>query len=447
MEFLALKLLLALGIGGLIGLEREAHDSPFKKTGDESSPHSAGIRSFALISTMGMLAGLLINSHFPFFLIISGAFFMLILLYYVLQSTFSKDNGFTTELSLFFTYIIGVILAINLIPLQVLFAVVVMLITVLSRKQDIQKFLYKVSREEINAFSSFALVTLVILPFLPNAALSISDAPALQKFIQTYGVQLGDLAKIELFNPYKFWLIIVLITGIDMAGYLLSRIVGPNRGIVLASLVGGLVSSTAATQALANKSKSDKNSNRYVGAAILTTAVSFFPIFLLIASVNASFLITLTPTLLSLIITGFIVGGYFIFSDKKSGIKGKKQNLKAKSESDIFSIGPALKFGILFIIVRIVTQISLLLFGETGFLVSSALAGLTGIDAATLNISELVGESIEVKLAILAFILVNTVNLGAKVFYSYVQGAHAFALKLGIGMGIIALASLIGLLF
>lgn len=444
MEFLPLKLLLSLAIGAVIGLEREANDKPKKDNSEDSSIHSVGVRTFALITTLGTLSGLLIQSYFYFFILISGAFFAIIVAYYILQSMHAKDRGFTTELSILFSYLIGVFLANDFLSLQLIFAIVVMLILVLSRKEDIKNFLIKISREEINAFTSFALVSLVILPFLPNRPFSIADAPALQQFIQTYGVNLGEFAKIEIFNPFRFWLIVVLITGIDMAGYLLTLVIGPNRGIIITSLVGGLVSSTATTQALANTSRKTKNVNRVVGAAILATATSFLPIFLLVASVNPEFLVKLTPTLVSLVISAIIVGSFYIFIGKSKKEKTKTNSHKAKTESEIFSIGPALKFGALFIIVRIVTQISLLLFGQTGFLISSALAGFTGIDAATLNISELAGVTIDIQLALIAFMLVNAVNLGAKVFYSYVQGAHAFALRLGLGMIVISLSSLIG---
>lgn len=445
MEFLAGKLLLSLGIGALIGIEREAHDKQHNKKNNESI-HSVGVRTFALLTALGTLAGSLIDIYFPFFLLISGAFFALTISYYILQSLHSKDNGFTTELAILFSYLIGVFLAGNLIPIQVILAIAVMLIVLLSRKQDIRNFLLKINREEINAFTSFALVTLVILPFLPNKPFSIADMPGLEQFILSYGIHLGKFANIELFNPFRFWLIVVLITGIDMAGYLLTRIVGHKRGIILTSLVGGLVSSTATTQALANQSKNTKNINSIVGAAILATGTSFLPIFVLIASVNPKFLSQVTPTLVSLFAASFIVGFSYIYLGSKHDAKHKKQITKNKTESEIFSIGPALKFGALFIVVRIVTQVSLLVFGQTGFLVSSALAGFTGIDAATLNISELAGKSIDVPLAIFAFILVNAVNLSAKVFYSYVQGAKLFAFKLGIGMVFLILASMIGLL-
>lgn len=444
MEFLALKLLLAMGIGAAVGLEREAHGRPIKNKNDDEAPHSVGVRTFALISMLGTLAGFTIPSYFPFFLIISGAFFALTLSYYILQSLRAKDNGFTTELSIFFTFLIGVFIAVDFLPLQLIFALVVMTIVLLSRKEDIRNLLVRINREEINAFVSFALVTLVILPFLPNRPFSISDMPAFEQFLKTYGIRLGEFANVELFNPFRFWLIVVLITGIDMAGYLLTKLVGHNRGVILTSLVGGLVSSTATTQALANQSKATKNINSLVGAAILATGTSFLPIFLLVASVNPSFLVTLTPTLLSLLIASGIVGLSFFFFGRKSKSKRVHSKAKNKTESEIFSIGPALKFGVLFILVRIITQVSLLLFGDTGFLVSSALAGFTGIDAATLNISELSGKTIGVDLAILAFILVNSVNLSAKVFYSFIQGTRAFAFKLGIGLGIIALCSLLG---
>ncbi len=183
-----------------------------------------------------------------------------------------------------------------------------------------------------------------------------------------------------------------------------------------------------------------------VGAAILATGTSFLPIFVLIASVNPLFLSQVTPTLLSLLIASFLAGFAYIYIGSKNETKHKKTVVKNKTESEIFSIGPALKFGALFILVSIITKISLLTFGQTGFLLSSALAGFTGIDAATLNISELAGKSITAELAVLAFILVNAVNLSAKVFYSYVQGAKVFAFKLGIGMITIVAISLSTLL-
>jgi len=110
-------------------------------------------------------------------------------------------------------------------------------------------------------------------------------------------------------------------------------------------------------------------------------------------------------------------------------------------------MGPALTFAVVFIGIRFVSQVALELLGEAGFLVTNALSGLTSTDAGTINTAVLVNEGrITVQMALLAFVLLNAVNLAAKTVYSYAQGTRSFALKFGLSAVVIILGALVGVL-
>jgi uncharacterized membrane protein (DUF4010 family) len=130
----------------------------------------------------------------------------------------------------------------------------------------------------------------------------------------------------------------------------------------------------------------------------------------------------------------------------------EKQNKKASIEEtiqkdEVFSLKPALIFAILYIVIKLISRVALELFGETGFLITSSLAAVTGIDAVLINVAQLVRDQISSHTAVLAFILINAVNLIGKVIFVFVQGKRDFAIKYAITIGIIILLSFAGLLF
>ena len=119
---------------------------------------------------------------------------------------------------------------------------------------------------------------------------------------------------------------------------------------------------------------------------------------------------------------------------------------KSLKEGNIFALGPALKFAFLFLLVTVITKISLVIFGDQGFLLTTALASITGLDATTINISQLAGANISYQIALFSLVVANAVNLIAKTVYAFVQGKQEFALKFAISVAIIIFCSLIGIL-
>ncbi len=440
-----LKLILAFILGGVIGFEREINE---KKAGREGKSPTAvlGLRSFSLITGLGALVGLLLPTYEALALLLSAVFMLLLLVFYILDTRETKDTGVTTELAIIYSFVIGIILMIDLIPIQLILALTVFLILLLSRKEEIKAFVRDVRREQVNAFIGYAIIALVILPFLPNKAYALSDIPGLISFLQTVGIEISKLQELELVNPFKLWFIVALITGVDVVGYILERTIGQKKGWLLASVIGGLISSTATTQSLAKQSKESKQVNHLIAAAIFANAASFFQIAFLIISMNILFFFHLLPSILSLIVAACCISLFFLFQKERQK-SHRKTDMQEQVKDAIFDIGPALKFAFIFFMVSIVSKIAYIYFGETGFLFASGLAALTGIDAVMINTASLAGRSIEFQLGLWAFVLANGVNLLSKSVYSFLLGSREFGIKLTLSMLALIGASLLGVLF
>lgn len=439
---LPFRFLFALLIGAIIGLERESsrHDSEH----DTETTSAGGIRTYALISLLGGLAGFFyLQNMQPMFLVLSVFSAVLVLLYYAIGSFMNKHFGMTSEISILITYVLGFLAMFEGVSTQLVVILLVVTLLILSLKSKTHKLVKGISSNEIRSFISYALIALVVLPILPNTPITLSKITFIHDLLKSYGVDLGQFANLEIFNPRKVWFIVALVTGIDVFGYLLGKFLGGKKSFTLTSFVAGFISSTSATAALARRSKKLSDVQGLVGAALLANMASFFQIFLLVGPVNGAFLVSLTPTLLAII---FAAGGssvYFL-SRKEKYTNIEKETEKDSAEKEIFALKPALKFAALLIAVKLITKISLILFGNSGFMISSVIASVAGIDAILINLADLVGKGITVETGILTFILVNATNLLTKSLLSHLNGGRAFAKKFFASVLVIILMSCVG---
>jgi uncharacterized membrane protein (DUF4010 family) len=432
------NIVLALLLGAAIGLERQ------------SSGHlsDSGIRTFSLIGLLGCVASIFYVNNLPLvFALMTAAFVILVSLHYLLASNQTHDYGFTTEIAIILTYLIGSCLGTGLLPLNVTIAVAVVIIVILSMKARSEKLISAVTRSEIESFISFAILGLVILPFLTNTSYTLADFPEVTSLIQGLNISVERFDGLEIINPQRLWFIVVLITGIDVLGYILGKFVGRERGFAVTSFVGGFVSSTVTTQSLAQKSKTATNENYLVGAAVLANLASFFQMFLLIGPLNRQWLIAILPTLLIMIVTATALSVYFLRFRKGTEAEPESESESGIGEKKIFSIVPALQFAALILGVKLLTNLSLILFGKAGFVAGSVIASFAGVDAILINLAGMAGTKITFGFALFTFILVNATNLTAKTLYCYLQGSRSFTLKFMISMLIIIAASFLGFLF
>jgi len=174
---------------------------------------------------------------------------------------------------------------------------------------------------------------------------------------------------------------------------------------------------------------------------VLANLASFIQIFLLVGPLNHKWLISILPAILLMIAIAGVVAFYYF--KKKEPEEAQQPAEEAKKPTKIFSLGPALKFAGILIVVKIVTKVCLILFGQSGFIISSVIASFAGIDAILVTLAEMAGQTITFKFAFITFILVNATNLISKTVYSFMQGTRAFAMKfLVAAVAIVAVSSI-----
>ena len=436
MSDLFINLLFALVFGASVGLERESNNP--------NDPHVGGIRTFSLISLLGALAGIFYQHHYESIaLVIIIGFFVLLISYYVSEALTTHDFGITSELSAIVTFILGLMVMLDIISQQIIVAIFVVVVFVLSLKARTTQLVAGLTQQEIQSFISYAIIALVALPVLPDYSYKLKDLTLLADIFRGLNIDLVQFDNLDLINPQKIWMIVVLITGIDVFGYILGRIVGDKNGFAITSFMGGFVSSTSTTQSLAQRSTKTRLVNNLVGAAVLANLASFLQIFLLVGPLNAKWLIAIAPSIFIMIATAGIIT-YFFFRKREPKEEDDGQSPK---ESVIFSLLPALKFAGLLIVIKIFTKICLILFGQSGFIISSVIASFAGIDAIIVTLADMAGTTITFRFALLTFLTVNATNLLSKSLYSYLQGKRSFAVKFFISAVVIALSGMIWLLF
>lgn len=437
-------IMLSFVLGGVIGVERQINE----KTSDHKGKMKSviGLRSFALIAGLGSIAGAMYGEFIVLSALITSAFFLLVLTFYVVDTMQSKERGITTELSMCFTFIIGILLTTQVIPVLITIALSVVLILLLSQKRQIQRAVSTISSKEVNAFISFAVIALVILPFLPNESYSLTDIPNSTEVLKNLSIPIDKIKDIEIISPFKLWMIVALITGVDILGYFLERTLGKQKGWILASIAGGFISSTATTQSLAQQSKQTKTESHLLAAALIANMVSFFQVSILLGSFNIQLLLSLFPTILLLIASTGALAFYFYRKSTKTVKKSLKED-STDSKSSIINLTSALKFAGLFLVISLVSKIALSFFGSSGFLVATGIGALIGLDAVIINTAQLAGKSVAIYIAVIGFLIANSANLLGKSFYSYLQGSTAFAKKFFLSVLAIITASCGGLFF
>jgi uncharacterized membrane protein (DUF4010 family) len=220
-----------------------------------------------------------------------------------------------------------------------------------------------ITREDIRATLKFAVITAIVLPVLPDKAFG---PPPL-----------------DVLNPYEIWLMVVFISGISFLGYVLVKAVGARQGIGLTGLLGGLASSTAVTLSFAERSQRETGLDRPFAQAIIVAWVTMFPRVLLeVAALNAKLLENLWLPMAAAMVVGLIYSAYLYLS----------QRTAERSEvafSNPFKLGPALKFGLIYAAILLISRAAQVYLGSTGVYISSVVGGLADADAITLSMAEL----------------------------------------------------------
>lgn len=384
----------ALGLGLLIGLQRE-----FAKQKDLSELFG-GARTFSLIGMAGALSAILSEQTGQTLILVAMALALALLLAIGYYAEVPGDIGMTTEMAALVTFAAGAVAGFGELPIAA--ALGVLTATLLAVKPFTRRLSATIDREDVFATLKFAVVTALALPLLPD---------------ETFGPSPWDAV-----SPYNVGLMIVFISGLSFVGYVLIQVVGPRRGIGLTGILGGLVSSTAATLTLAERSRVTAKLPNALGLGVLLAWVIMFGRVLVeVGVVNLALLpeVWLPITVGGLVAAGWAGVLYLRERDTDDAAGDDNANF-----SNPFRLGPAIQFGLLYGVVLIGSKALDDWLGATGIYVGAIASGLADVDAITLSMSELSSSgSIDDTTASNAIVLAAASNTAVKAGIVWVTGS------------------------
>lgn len=399
----------SLAIGLLIGLERER------------IPGSrAGLRTFALVALFGTLAAMLSEKASPW-LLLGGLLIvglMMIAAYYRIKED-STDPGTTTITAALVCYGLGAAVWYGADTLAIMLAIITTVL--LYFKAELHGITEKLSRRDLISVLQFAVLTFIILPILPDKSFGPYEA----------------------LNPYQIWLMVVLISGVSLAGYVALQLIGQRHGAIL-GLFGGLVSSTATTLVYARRSMENQDFTQLSVVVILIANLTvLIRLAILSAVVSPAILLQLLPVLGSGFLFGAGITGYWWYR------LNQQHEVTVPEIKNPTEIRTAAAFGLIYGIVLFCSSWLSDIAGSGGLYAVALVSGLTDVDAITLSSLHLYElEKLEATQAIVAISLALLSNIGFKLGLIFFFGNRILARQcvsgmlataLGIGLALLLL--------
>ncbi len=346
----AQQLLISLGLGMLIGLQRERTKSTI-----------GGIRTFPLITLFGTVCGQLAVVHGGW--IVGAGMLALAALMFVanLPRVSERDSGgLTTEVAVLLLYALGVFLTSGPPFIAVVLGGAVALL--LHWKKPLHQFAHTVGDADMRAIMQFVLISMVILPVLPNKSYGL------------YGV----------FNPFEIWLMVVLIVGLSLGGYIAYKLFGATGGALLSGVLGGVISSTATTVSASRSSRDVSGGAGLVSLVIMiASAISMLRVLVEISVVAAGSLSALAPPLGAMFGAMALIaaGGYFFT---------RRTDAKLPEQENPAQLKAAFIFATIYALIKLAVAAGKDYFGTKGLYVVGVISGLTDMDAITLSTARIV---------------------------------------------------------
>jgi uncharacterized membrane protein (DUF4010 family) len=409
---LFVEALYAIGIGLVVGFEREHHDishglDPHEEPGAEQGNRETvlGARTFALLGLVGWLLGFL-GEVVPWAL---PAGIVAVTALVALQHLRSPgDYGLTTEVAA-----IGVALLGALVRTDAALAVAIALITtfLLAAKPWTRKLLVRARRIEVTATIQLLILVAIVLPILPPDPVDPWDA----------------------LPPRKVGMFVVLIAGVQYVGYVLTRVLGPDRGVGLTGLVGGLTSSTAVTMSMARAARETPDLLRqsrlavYLANIVMPVRVAIIS-GLVSAAVGRQVAVVLAGMVIALLVAAFI---------EWRALRGAARPASTTLElSNPLSLWSALVLGAVLCAVLLVSTIATAELGRGGLFLAAVVSGFADVDAVTLSAAEQArAGAIDAAGAALAIALAVAANTVAKAGMAIGAGGRRFGGPIAIAFG------------
>lgn len=384
----AFQLVLVLFLSFLIGLEREELKRGGKRV-------FGGVRTFPLIGAMGYVLALLSHDQVigvVIGLVVVGAF-MVVSYWHKLQA--SGDAGITTEISGLVIYLVGALVHGGRIWFAS--ALVVVSLLLLELKTALEGLTERIEPEEVTAFTKFLLLTWVILPMVPDQ----------------------DFGRFHL-NPFKTWVVVVAVSGVSYASYLLLKWIKGRGGIFLSGVLGGVYSSTVTTVVLSRRAASGHHPHEYSGSILTASGFMYLRIIGLVWLFNAALARAIAPTFAFLAAVAIGVGWFW----HRLPDNQPEDPPAPTGAHNPLELRTAFLFAALFVLMLVATKLAVEKLGETGIYSLAAIMGVTDVDPFIMGLTHEAGLTTTLHLAATGILIATACN-------NFMKGCYAFSLARG----------------
>jgi uncharacterized membrane protein (DUF4010 family) len=398
------KILLTLFLSFLIGLEREER----KLSADQYT--FGGVRTYPLIGLIGYALALLSGAEMiPValgFLLIGG----FLLLSYSHKLAGPGIAGVTSEMSGLVTYLIGALVFHEHFWIATTLAVAS--IVLLELKVALEDMAKRIEQSDILTFCKFLVLSVVILPVLPN-------------------IEYTQFA----INPFKTWLVVVAVSAVSYGSYVLLRLTKGQGGIILAAFLGGAYSSTVTTVALARRSASEGQPYLFSGATLIACGMMYLRLAVLLSLFNAELRDALAPPFL--ILAGLAISFGWYWADRGEGDAAPV--VQQAAPKNPLELSAAFIFALLFLVMLVATHLAVVYLGNAGVYTLAAIMGVSDVDPFIMGMTQEAGKQTPVAVATTAIIIAAASNNVVKGIYAYTMspratGTKSLALLLGLAV-------------
>ena len=396
-----LRLAVALAVGLLIGLERGRSE---RTTPEAVNRRITGMRTFGLIGLLGAICALLAEEIHLLFLGFSFLGFVLLMTtFHIIAAESDHDYGITTIIASFITFALGAVAMIGYT--NVTAAVAVVMTVILGMKPILHRVEERFERIEFDATMKLLLISVVVLPVLPNEGFGPWNA----------------------LNPYTIWWMVVLIAGISYIGYFGIKIAGQKRGLLVTGFLGGLASSTAVTLNFSRLGRENSKISPIVSASILVAAGIMYPRVLLVSGIVSPDVALKMIIPLATMTAVCLVSAFWLSRSYVSGIPDTEQPLR-----NPFELKVALQLAAILALVMFLARGFQEWLGSTGIYLLAAFSGITDVDAINLALSGMASNAeIVPATAANAIIVACMVNTLAKGLLATIIGGKKLFLYVG----------------
>ena len=400
------RLAVALLIGLLVGLDRERAEVR------KSHAEFAGVRTFPLVALAGAVPPLMGGL---WALVLGAGAFLAVAAITVLsyhRSSAGGDIGATTEVAAIATFLLGALAGAG--QLLVAGSAGVAVAILLVAKPRLEAFSRALSAEELSATLELAVISVIVLPLLPNRGF-------------------GPWAVL---NPRDLWLVVVLVAGLSFLGFVAVRVVGERRGLTITGAVGGLVSSTAVTVAMADRAKADGEAVAQPAAAatVLASTVMAGRIAVFAGAIDRGILSRLLPVVAAMIVTG--AAAAWIVARRP----GPEVATSAARIQNPFSLKQAFTWAIIYGVILLVVRGATEYLGQGGVFAVAALSAVADVDAVTIAYTQLGARDGLWRIPAAAIALAAVINTLVKLGIAWMRGAGSFRPRVAAALGAMAAA-------